>query len=503
MPERIGLFLHPNHRRPLARRAGRASPPQAATRTQFEVLVRHSFIRFFHNELIASDDETKRVMLVAYAVALPGLLVALFLYPAYHGFPPNPLTAPSGRRPATTTSTSCTPSSSWEPQRSTSGTFSSPISSTSSSSPILPIAKRRLFSPASSLSPSSSRLVLLGTNAARHALLPDDRRSSPTSAATSSPTPPQSLMSGTFAAATFLALQGILLNTVGEHIFRRITPLLQGASAHASARHPAPLPDDLALAPAAAHLQQPQPSVTFRPSGFSGSTSASSPDPPPCPSSTRSPATAARGPPRCSPARCSPIRSPIAAGSASSSRAPAVAPSDKPQSGPIHRLLHATILRLPAQRAIFHFISQTILRASASASCSPCTAASAIALAVSNMLVLRSRSWPRPSRLTARRHPLRRPDHGLLDHRRPQLRLRCADRPPRRHGSFTHSSAARAPTISPAPASGSPYGLCRSAWEQLSSCIRSPHPACGPSPPSWINSSSPSASPSCSPTSSS
>jgi hypothetical protein len=37
-------------------------------------------------------------------------------------------------------------------------------------------------------------------------------------------------MSGIFAAGCFLSLQGILLNTVGEGIFRRITPVLQGAS---------------------------------------------------------------------------------------------------------------------------------------------------------------------------------------------------------------------------------------------------------------------------------
>src|ERR1700751_3784953 len=36
--------------------------------------------------------------------------------------------------------------------------------------------------------------------------------------------------SGMFAAATFLALQGILLNVVGENFFRRITPMLQGTS---------------------------------------------------------------------------------------------------------------------------------------------------------------------------------------------------------------------------------------------------------------------------------
>src|SRR6202020_375938 len=37
-------------------------------------------------------------------------------------------------------------------------------------------------------------------------------------------------MSGMFAATTFLSIQGILLNTVGEKIFRGVTPLIQGAA---------------------------------------------------------------------------------------------------------------------------------------------------------------------------------------------------------------------------------------------------------------------------------
>ncbi len=49
------------------------------------------FIASSNNELLASDDETKRVMVIAYAAALPGLLVRAVLFPAYHGFPPHPL----------------------------------------------------------------------------------------------------------------------------------------------------------------------------------------------------------------------------------------------------------------------------------------------------------------------------------------------------------------------------------------------------------------------------
>ncbi len=33
-------------------------------------------------------------MLISYAVALPGVIVALFLFPLYHAFPPNPIHRP-------------------------------------------------------------------------------------------------------------------------------------------------------------------------------------------------------------------------------------------------------------------------------------------------------------------------------------------------------------------------------------------------------------------------
>src|ERR1700722_14916374 len=93
MSERDGLFSSPNH--PVQSLAVQASFATARReQTQFEVLVRHLLHRFFHNELLSSDDETKRVMLLSYAAALPGLLVALFLFPAYHAFPPAPLHRP-------------------------------------------------------------------------------------------------------------------------------------------------------------------------------------------------------------------------------------------------------------------------------------------------------------------------------------------------------------------------------------------------------------------------
>jgi hypothetical protein len=57
--------------------------------SQFEVMVRHLFDRMLNNESLG-EDAALRVMQLAYAIALPGLLVAMFLFPAYHGLPPHP-----------------------------------------------------------------------------------------------------------------------------------------------------------------------------------------------------------------------------------------------------------------------------------------------------------------------------------------------------------------------------------------------------------------------------
>jgi hypothetical protein len=53
---------------------------------RFEILVRHLLDRFLNNELMTSDEETTRAAQLTYTIALPGLVVALMLYPAYHPF---------------------------------------------------------------------------------------------------------------------------------------------------------------------------------------------------------------------------------------------------------------------------------------------------------------------------------------------------------------------------------------------------------------------------------
>lgn len=62
-----------------------AEPQEAREPTQFWVLVRHFLERFFTNELASAEGDAKtRLVQAACAMALPGLVVALYLYPVYH-----------------------------------------------------------------------------------------------------------------------------------------------------------------------------------------------------------------------------------------------------------------------------------------------------------------------------------------------------------------------------------------------------------------------------------
>jgi hypothetical protein len=63
-------------------------PPK---RSQHRLLVRHFVERFFNNEAVSTDGDTKaRLLQVVWAVALPGMVVALFLFPLYHAPLPRP-----------------------------------------------------------------------------------------------------------------------------------------------------------------------------------------------------------------------------------------------------------------------------------------------------------------------------------------------------------------------------------------------------------------------------
>lgn len=63
----------------------RHEPAEAEKPPQFLVLVRHFFERFFTNELASAEGDVKtRLVQVACALGLPGLVVSLYLYPVYH-----------------------------------------------------------------------------------------------------------------------------------------------------------------------------------------------------------------------------------------------------------------------------------------------------------------------------------------------------------------------------------------------------------------------------------
>jgi hypothetical protein len=66
-----------------------------AGQKQFKLLVRHLLDRFFNNEIVSVDGETlPLIMTVAWAIALPTLIATIFLFPAYHRFAPRPPTPP-------------------------------------------------------------------------------------------------------------------------------------------------------------------------------------------------------------------------------------------------------------------------------------------------------------------------------------------------------------------------------------------------------------------------
>lgn len=69
-------------------------------RSQFAHLVRHYLERFFNHETAAPDGSAKaRLILAAFAAGLPGLMVALYLWPVYHPMKGWPLGHPSDGGP--------------------------------------------------------------------------------------------------------------------------------------------------------------------------------------------------------------------------------------------------------------------------------------------------------------------------------------------------------------------------------------------------------------------
>jgi hypothetical protein len=211
----------------------RNSPVEAKDPTQFRVLVRHFLDRFFTNEMASAEGDAKtRLVQVACTVGLPGLVVALYLYPVYH-LPHGHVGKYWGPRPY------------WAQV----GDHYFYVLYSMVAMGILTIFEWDLLFPdlldvfvLSPLPMRSSHMlgarvtaifILMG------AALFDSNFLAPIvlPAATD---PPHLLrfwaahllavaVSGTFGAAFFLALEGILLGLIGDRLFRRIALWLQGS----------------------------------------------------------------------------------------------------------------------------------------------------------------------------------------------------------------------------------------------------------------------------------
>ena len=354
---------------------------------QFEVLVRHLIYRFFHNELLASDDETKRVLQLSYAVALPGLLVALFLFPAYHAFPPDPFPRPYWPQVGdhyfyvmySFVLMGAATVYEWDllfPDLLDVFVLS-----------VQPTTNRRLFLGRVVALGVFLGLVLLGTSLLGIfvfplvAELPHPLRQVLAHAAAV-------LMSGAFAAASFLALQGVLLNFAGERFFRRMAPLIQGLSLMF-------LLAVLLLYPTLSHDIRPLLSaggpavLDFPPFWFLGVYERLLVGPSALPVFHQLAATG-----------CWAIAAMLGCVVATYPLAyrrrvrqlieggTATAAPNRPARSFSHAL-HATLLRHPAQRAIFHFISQTVLRSQRQRVLLAMYGGLSLALVLAGMLVLR------------------------------------------------------------------------------------------------------------------
>jgi hypothetical protein len=196
---------------------------EAREQTQFRLLVRHFLERFFNNEMVASDgDAKKRLFQIMWAIALPSLVVALFLAPPYHA----PL-------PRSFWSQVCDHYFYLLYSFVTMGVVSvfawdllfPDLLDLFVLTP-LPIASMRLFLARIVAACLYLGLFLFGTSAVGAVFFPLMAE------------PPQFtrhvfahlvavLAGGAFAAGSILSLQGLILTVMGERLFRIVAPFLQ------------------------------------------------------------------------------------------------------------------------------------------------------------------------------------------------------------------------------------------------------------------------------------
>jgi len=196
----------------------------------FPVLVRHFFDRFFDNPLTSLESENAvRIVQILCVVAVPGLLVALSLIPSYFMFPPN--TAPRGYWPRVSdhyfyvmyasAALGAATVFEWDmlfPD------FLDILILTS-----LPVPARQFFTAKIAALGMFLGLFLIASGCMGTIFLP---------LIADEPSLLRHLLAhilaiaagGLFTACLFIALQGILLSLLGEKLFRWVSPALQGMS---------------------------------------------------------------------------------------------------------------------------------------------------------------------------------------------------------------------------------------------------------------------------------
>jgi hypothetical protein len=343
-------------------------PVLAPRRSQFSLLVRHFLERFFNHETASPDGDAKaRLILIAVATGIPGFMVALYLWPAYHPF----IGWPPGR------ALNAAPPPYW---LQVNHHFFFVLYSFVAMGIItvfewdlffpdlldvfvlttLPIQDRKLFQ--ARVAAIAIFLVgfLFDANMLAPLVLP---------ASFDPPNLPRLLAghmlavlgSGLFSAVFILAMQGALLSVLGEQLFRHISLVLQGLSITVLLMLLFLFPVLSGAVPV--FLQSRSPLVLcFPPFWFLGIYQRLLEGPSALPIYAQLAQTgcealliaiglAMLAYPLAYLRR---VRQLVLGSSTQNTR--------KWGTRPLHGLLHATLLRLPVGRAVFHFISQTMLR---------------------------------------------------------------------------------------------------------------------------------------------
>jgi hypothetical protein len=199
---------------------------EAQEQSQFRLLVRHLLERFFNNEMVSADGDAKAHLLqVVYAIALPGMVVALYLFPLYHA----PLERSFWSQASdhyfyvlySFVAVGAVSIFAWD-------LLFPDLLDLFVLSP-LPIAGARLFSSRIVAACLFLGLFLLGSSALGSIFFP---------LLSEAPGLPRHLLahvlavlgSGAFAAAWVLSVQAVMVTVIGERFSRAISPFLQGIS---------------------------------------------------------------------------------------------------------------------------------------------------------------------------------------------------------------------------------------------------------------------------------